>query len=620
MNEFEVTSEVDGRTTPDIYIQLLDLTKETLDKTHGKGRYKIYPPGATPCAIPFINKILKLGAANYVDGVSHHNYLSNPVYNFYWDNPGARLKEVVEGYSKKTGRNIRMYNTESGVFSLPYVKNRPMTREHARTVGYNISHIGGYESYTTSMPSLPDDEAAAIQVHAIFVNLASGYEMYVKCQTPMLQGALPCQQGVALTALSGQVLNDMTAIRTVKLSSLKTLAVLLDREHPKTKKRTNCFSIFGMEEKSFTFRVTPNAVYKTMSLLGNFGEIKADENGVLKISSSMEPIYIFDVPDNIAELAPMKIALPSELPEDGVMKGEVVLENPFNKSLSGVLQAASIRGAEIKITKEKIVVKPGEVRKVPFELRAHGLKKRNYSVRISYGALAAEAVFSSNGLVYVIPQAKSKFALDGDESKWDGIPEIVCDTEDDVVHGKPNFAEQWLPQWMNADDLSFSLRTCYVRDDAVYFRIDARDQRVFPAPESEKGLEFRYDCLEFFIDTRRGKALGSPVDIGADQVIVPVVDSERFAKSSIWSVKKDKSHVKVEVVGGRTEKGWMLEGKVVPTKESSLKLRPGSRLMMDFIVDDCDSSDQLRKSAMAVHGMFNNNSNVAGWGRYELGL
>ena len=33
-----------------------------------------------------------------------------------------------------------------------------------------------------------------------------------------------------------------------------------------------------------------------------------------------------------------------------------------------------------------------------------------------------------------------------------------------------------------------------------------------------------------------------------------------------------------------------------------------------------DKAEHLRKAAMAVHGQFNNNSNVSGWGRYELGL
>jgi hypothetical protein len=141
-----------------------------------------------------------------------------------------------------------------------------------------------------------------------------------------------------------------------------------------------------------------------------------------------------------------------------------------------------------------------------------------------------------------------------------------------------------------------------------------------PSPESEKGLEFRYDCVELFVDTRRGKALGASVDFGADQVIIPVLGGDKLTKSSLWCVKKDKSHVKVEAIGRRTLAGWMMEGKIIPEKNSSLRLRSGSRLMMDFIVDDCDDLLVPRKSAMAVHGSFNNNSNVAGWGRYELGL
>jgi hypothetical protein len=513
-----------------------------------------------------------------------------------------------------------MYNTESGVFSLPYVKNRPMTREHARTVGYNISYVGGYETYTTSMPSLPDDEAAAIQVHAILVNLASGYEMYVKCQTPMLRGALPCRQGVAITALSGQVLNDMTSVREVKLSNLNSLALLIDRVHPKTGQKSNCFTLFGMEKKEFTFKVPKETTFKTMDLLGNFGEVKSDASGILKINSSLDPIYIFDVPSDIVELSPMKIRMPDELPEDGVMHGTVVIENPFNKVLKGTLVADNLRGAEIQIQNAEVKLKSGEACTIPFSVKAKTLKRRNYSVKMKLGTLSAEAVFASKGLIYTIPLMKDDFKFDGDESKWNSVPEMICDNEDDVVHGKPNFAEQWLPQWMNSKDLSLRVKLCYKRDDAIYFRLDATDQSVVPSPELEKGLEFRYDCVELFVDTRRGKALGASVDFGADQVIIPVLGGDKLTKSSLWCVKKDKSHVKVEAIGRRTLAGWMMEGKIIPEKNSSLRLRPGSRLMMDFIVDDCDDLLVPRKSAMAVHGSFNNNSNVAGWGRYELGL
>ena len=620
MKEFEVTSEVDGHTTPDIYIQLLDLTKEALDAKFGSGNYRLYPPGATPCALPFINKILELGAEKYVDGVSHHNYLSNPVYNFYWDNPGKRLAKIVDARSKACGRKLEMFNTESGIFTLPYVHDRPMTREHARSALYSISQIGGYETYNTSMPTLPDDEAAAVQVHAVLVNLASGYKMYVKCQTPCLNGALPCRQGVALTTLSGQVLNDMTAIRALPMSSLKTMAVLVDREHKYTKAKSNCLAVFGMEEKPFTFKVAPNATYRTMDLLGNAGTMKADANGVLRIVSRLEPVYVFDVPADVAELTPMRLEIPKELPEGGIMDGKVVLENPFGTALAGELKADPLRGAEIELGQTSVTVAPGGRLEVPFRLKATGLKRRNYPVRVVLGTLVAEAAFASNGLTYVIPRVTKPFALDGDARKWDGVPEMVCDTEDDVVHGKPNFAEQWLPQWQNRTDLSLVVRTCYVRDDALYFRLDVTDQAVRPAKGEEIPLAFCFDCLELFVDTRTGQALGSPVDFGADQVIVPAVDSAALGKSPLWYAKRDDRHVEVETVGRRTEKGWMLEGRIVPNAKSALRLRPGSRLMMDFVVDDCDEDSRRRKAAMAVHGTFDNNSNVAGWGRYELGL
>ena len=618
LKEFEVTSEVDGRTSPEAYMWNLEqvcrlVTAEVPDAV-------FYPPGATPCALPFINKILELGAWKHAVGISHHNYLSTPVHNFYWDNPGKRLKEIVDRHAKAHGKPLRLFNTESGVFSLPYVHARPMTREHARAAGYSISQIGGYETYNTSMPTLPDDEAAAVQVHAIFVNLASGYEMYVKCQTPCLGAGDPCRQGVALTALSGQVLNDMTGVGALPMSSLKTMAVLVRRTHPKTGAKSTALAVFGMENRRFTFKAEPSKTYRTMDLLGNFGTVRTDACGILTIDAKLEPQYVFDVPADVAELTPMKLVLPAVLPESGEMTGTVVLENPFGVPLKGRLAAEPLRGAEIAFDASERTVAPGARIEIPFTLTARSLKRRNYPVRFSFGRLAAEGVFASQGLIYTLPRVRHPLALDGDEAKWRDVPEFLCETEDDVVHGKPNFAELWLPQWGNRDDLSVKVRACYVRDDAIYFRLDVTDQRVVTAPADRNGLAFNYDCLELFIDTRTGRALGSPVDFGADQVIVPAVDTKKLGKSPLWYAKREKAHIAVETVGRATAKGWMLEGRIVPTAASDLRLRPGSRIMMDFVIDDCDDLSVVRKAAMAVHGTLENNSNAAAWGRYELGL
>ncbi len=616
VREFEVTSEVDGRTTPEQYVRELAILHEI-----GRKRIpdiKLYPPGATPCALPFINKILELGAADCVDGVSHHNYLSNPVHAFYWDNPGVRLAKIAEAHSKPEHR-IEMFNTESGIFSLPRVHHRPMTREFARTALYPISRVGGYETYSTSMPILPETEAAALQIHAILVNLASGYKMYVKCQTST-QGAIPCQQGVALTALSGQILNDMTEIKALPMSSTKTMAVLIDRAHPKTGEKSNVFAVFGMEERTFNFKTAPSATHRTMDMFGNQGILKADAHGVLSIAAQINPVYLFDVPATIAELTPVKLNLPALLPESGILEGTVEIENLFDAPLTGDLQAEELRGAEISLAKTVLHVKPGERISVPITVKATALKRRNYPVRVTFGSLAAEIVFASNGGICEVPRRAKPLPLDLDAAKWSDLPPLVCDNEDDVVHGKPNFAELWLPQWRNREDLSLALRVCYVKNDALYFRIDVTDDHVLPAPQEENGLAFMYDCLEFFIDTRSGKSLGAAVDDGADQIIVPALDGPNPDRSALWYARREKRHVTIDVVGARSVNGYALEGKVVPNEKSAFKLRPGSRFLMDFVVDDCDRLDQKRKAAMATHGNFDNNSNVSGWGRYELGL
>ena len=80
--------------------------------------------------------------------------------------------------------------------------------------------------------------------------------------------------------------------------------------------------------------------------------------------------------------------------------------------------------------------------------------------------------------------------------------------------------------------------------------------------------------------------------------------------------------MKIECVGRRTADGWMLEGKIIPTSQSAFQVRAGSQFRMDFLVDDTDKDDPrwLRKSAMALDGIFNNSQNSNVWGRYELSL
>ena len=613
IRELELTSEVDGHCPLDRYLPWLKKVYERFKAEIPD--VKIYPPGATPLALPYIDGILRRGGTNYVVGVSHHNYLSNPVFQYHQANPGRKLKTICDNYRRPDGSPIEMYNTESGIFSLPRVHRRPMTRAHARHV-YPIAMTGGYEFFTTSMPILPEEESAALQAHAILVNLGSGYKIYVKCQTCM-EGGVPNLQGVALTTLSGQVLNGMEKVEEVPLGTMKSVCFLVTR-----KDGSRVAAVFGMEDAVFSFRVPPKTRFRTMDMLGNEGSLVSDADGRLVVSSGMNPTYVFGVPADLVAVTPLKLAVPEVVPENGVLKGTLTVENCFAAPLAGTLAAVEMRGATVGLSQTDVALAPGEKKVIDVTLTATALKHRRYPLRVELckdGACvaSAEVAFESRGVVQVVPPFKCKAVL-GDAAKWADVPEAVCDTADDVVHGKPNFAELWLPQWRGEKDFSMKVKVAYAKDDAVYFRLEAKDDVLLPAPEEKKDLPFFYDCLELFVDSRTGKTLGAPKDDGTDQVMV----SPSVSGGPAWvkHCSGEASCVTVEAVSERTSDGYVLEGRIVPTAKSPLKIRPGTRLLLDFLVDDTDKETEKRKSAMALHGTFNNYANVSGWGRYELGL
>lgn len=616
----EVTSEVDGRCSPESYVDCLRIAVEEYRKA--MPGLLVFPPGGTPCSLPFIDRILKLGAAEISDGVSHHNYLSNPVWLYRWRNPGRELAAICRRH-EKPGRKLKMYNTESGAFTLPRVYGRPMTRDHARNLGYPVNMDGGYESYNTSMPTLPERDAACNQVHAIFANLGSGYEIYTKCQASL---GFPNEEDVALTALSGQVLNGLRGIREVPLPSLNSLCFFLDRT-PEAPHGKTALALFGMEKMTFSFRAEPSKTYRTMDLFGNFGTVASDRDGILTLASSMEPLYVFGLPESLKAVTALSLKLPGEMPDTGRMEGALVVENPHAHALKGTLEARQIPGAQIALAETAVSLAPGARREIGLAVTGTALKRRVYPVRVELARegrtfSTAEATFVSPGLVHVVPRAARPMPLDGDRAKWEGTPALVCDTVDDVVHGQPNLAEQWIPQWVNRDDLSLRLRTAWSAE-GVHFLLEVTDDTVWVCSPEAIGNAFWRDCLELFVDVRASDQLGQPCDEGADQVLVRPNDGNRVEPLCRAYCRKaggrDANWSDVDLVGARTATGYFIEGRIRPNAKSPFRLLPGSRLNMDFLVDDGDGEGTGRKSCMAVHGVFENNTRADTWGRYVLG-
>ena len=70
--------------------------------------------------------------------------------------------------------------------------------------------------------------------------------------------------------------------------------------------------------------------------------------------------------------------------------------------------------------------------------------------------------------------------------------------------------------------------------------------------------------------------------------------------------------------GRRTGDGYVVQGRIRPVEGSSFRVRDGSRLLLDFTVNDTDTEAELRKSAMTFYGTFSNSARVDLWGKFKL--
>ncbi len=583
---------------------------------------KFFPPGGSPSEIPLIAAILKAGGIEYVDGVSFHPYTANPIGSFLWNSLTERLKKVVAEYPDK---NLSIWNTEGGINSLPRIKGRPMTRQDAHAARFRFGELYGHQYFHYFISLVPEDEAGAIQCHAILMDLYQGYQIYTICQTPNVDGQ-PSLRGVAVTALAGQVLNHQVGVTRLPLAAVGNMCLRVKQDDGST-----IAAIFSMETVTVNLKVDPNATYKTMDMLGNFSTITANADGLITVASGKHPQYIFGVPDDMSEVVPLRLEAPGLLPENGILTGIVTVSNPFGTPLAGVLTAPEIPGAVITLGKRDIQLAPGKTETVAVTLKGEQLKRRSYLLSVelrdkagpeSQLIASSQSIFNSPGVLQMVFQAKSPIVLDGKADEWADIPETVCDDPDSLAHGKPNYAEVWVPQWANKDDLSFSVKTAWRKDDGIYFLLTVRDDVLVPAPADKIGLAFRYDCLEFFFDSREYRKQGTVIGVGADQVVVVPAIGDEPAGCEQWYARKDQNHVDLTCVGRRVPGGYVIEGKVTPNDRSQFRVQAGSQFRMDFLVDDADSLEPklLRKAAMVVHGKMDNFINSDVWGRYELSL
>ena len=553
-----------------------------------------FPPGIEPGSLSVMAGILDNGGLQYIDGVSYHPYSGQPLKDYLSpDNVTQKLKKLLAQHPEK---KPSLWCTESGVLTLPRRGDgRPMTGKDAIAAGFTGGNYSGVDYFDILMSSMEERDAAALQCHDILLKLADGYKMYTVMGGPGDDDGVPKLRSVAVTAIAGQVLNNQLEVVRLPLASAESFCALVRNADGST-----TAALFAMEPITENFKVTPNAEYKTMDMLGNFGSVKAGPDGLLALPCAKEPLYVFGVPADLRAVAPLRLALPEALPEDNLLKGELTVSNQLATALRGKLSAVPVPGATVTFSKDEVDLPPGQSEKIAVTLRAETLKRRLYTLSLELrspeGKLfsSTRANFQSPGVLQMVPQLQAPLALDGDEAKWQGIPALTCDDAEGVVRGKPNIAEPWIPKWRGKDDLSFTVKTAWRKGDGVYFLLKAKDNLLCVASEDKTDRAWQYDCLELFFDSRERCKQGSVLSDGMGQVIVIPQVGEKVAPCKLWYGMEGRNQVDVQCVGRKTADGYLLEGKIVPNAKSSFRIQGGSQFRMDFMLDDRRDSLELK--------------------------
>ena len=576
------------------------------------------------CGCPgFLNwneAVFKAGGAKDFDVLSLHHYLENPIRTHV---QAKEIERAIEQLVKYRGERVPVWNTESAFHTVTRVDGRPMTEDvFMRRFGAKISQLPGQPPVLAAdMPVLLEHDAACWQVQAILLDLAAGCQKYFMLNGPShyspsfsVANGQPSEGGPAIAALAS-VLIPSTSVAKLPLSSSSDAGAIITQEGGR-----KIAVLFSDENPTLSFQVNRAGVFAGMDLLGNPLTWTVSTGNILNLKLGREPVYVFDVPNDFAQLQFLKAKAPPTLPESGILEGELTVINHLNKPLSADLKGTAPKGATLDVV-GKIELKAGGTTTVPFRLDGQKLGRRSYELTFELltggsqlGKLSHS--FTSEGGIHKITELDAKASL-ADGVWWKTIEPAVCIEEDNVVYGKPIVGVPWAPQWRGTQDLSFTMRTAWQPDGAVFIRVDVTDDVLMPASTDNRGMCFRYDCIELFFD---GRGLGERKNVmgpGVEQMLVIPNSAKTVAPCDFWFPKKTPT-IKAEFVGAATETGYWIEGKLFPDAGCSFRVKAGSQFAFDVLVDDTDSELALRKAAMALHGLFNNASDPSRWGRYQL--
>ena len=563
--------------------------------------------------------VLAAGGGGLFDILSFHNYIgSSPISGWKREHKIERVRAVL---AKHLGKEVPIWNSESGIEQPRRVRGRSLIDAELLAKYPRGGQQAGITLVPANAVTLATEHVGAVwQTQSILLDCALGVERWFCLMgasnlypSPPQFSGVPTEKGIAYAALAS-VLGPMKSTRLVPIDSSTAAGVLvtsLDGRHTA--------ALFADIPTTNSFSVKKNGTYHGMDFLGNPLQWEAKDK-LLTVSFGAEPVYIFDVPDDLHKAPILKLkSFPALLSPGATAEGVVTIANLFSSPMTAELKIASEKST-VSFSKD-IHLEPGKSLDVPFQMVAGAIPRGEHALTVSLSQQGKEIAtteqpFASEGVAQGIPMVAHAIELNGDPSEWQDIPEETSDTATHLGIGRPPVGYYDPGAWQGPKDLSFSVKTAWRPDDGIYFLLTVTDDKIQTAPPDQIDRAFLQDCLEFFFDGRSLKDQTPVYSFGAEQTFVVPSVGDSFQPCAVKSLARYGKSIEIEAVGKRTPAGYVIEGRLRPMKDSPFQLVSGTRLGMDFIVDDAGEAPMTRKAQMALHG--GNSNDTSNFGRYYL--
>ncbi len=595
------------------YVRLLKTAYKTIHEVDSEA--KVVGGDAAPYILPWTKDILDAGAWPYFDILSVHNYNYGSSIKWNRQNLIGKVKKLL---FERTGKDIQIWNTETGFGQIARVNGRPMLEKDFIKKYKDIS-VKIVETTTT------ERRCACWEVQSTIIDLSNGADktfLHSGFGVSRFSGThehFPTEKGVAYAAMS-KVLSFSKKVDRLPFDDLD---VALFRVEDLNGKKAAV--MFAIKKTSLYFPVDKNKTYHGMDFLGNPLSFKA-KNGLLHVECGMEPIYIFDVSDKFNAVKFIDIEAPSEIMPGKVLKGKVTVANPFATALRARLVAVVPKGWKLQM-KNNISMEPGQKKEIPFLIDAGKPERGDYNVQFNIeedGKTIAtnDACFLCKGTPVAIYKTSKPVKLDS--ASVDFFEDIKGCKVDSIKHVKvglpnPMFPKRF-PCWKSSEDLSYTIKATWKYDDALYLLMNIADDKLHVSKDGKD--PYNKDCIELFFDGRSEAELDNKDrSSGTEQIFIIPSLTPQMSKCKVVNFNL-KPTVKAEFVGRKTKDGYMVLGKIMPLKGSCFKLVPGCKFGLDVAVDDCDkpSLHKSRKAQMVWLGTEKNHKDTSKWGRFMLHL